>query len=841
MTKRWKKVAALGVTAVMSATALSALAACGGPDLKPGYRTYTSVMPSNWNMLTYSDNNDVQIMANLHTELFTFDYAFDEDKGGKFTADGRVNAEAIVEGGYSVKYLAAAALEDVTSSVDEKWGYTEQQKADGGYAWKITLRDDLAWDDGTPIKAEDFVYSMQQQLDPAFQNMRAATYYINTPVKGAKSYVYQGTSGWFDSTMVFDGYSEENDDKLVFAVSQAYNGAYSSFVDAVGAKGASAKDIADFLQGYKVEITEELLTSMEGKTLAQIKTDTAMSSAWESLLGWWQTEPGEELHFFVAETTFPEMDYSDVGYYADGEYSFVVCYETSIQALKEDGSLSYHAAYEMQSFPLVKKDLYESCKKAPQEGSTLWTSNYCSSVETSASWGPYKLTSFQGGKQYTLERNSSWFAYEEDDFKDQYQVTRITCECLPDINTAWMSFLKGDLDEITLDLNHKDDYRNSKYTYYAPATGTFGINLYSNLDVLKKNGKNNAILAIKDFRQAIALYLDRDDYNATCYATNKSCYGLLGPAYYYDVENGGIYRETQEAKEGLLRVYGFTEKENGVWSDGATDYADYEKAYAAMNGMNRTLAKEKVEAAYAELTQNAEKYGYDSSKNIIVTLGISVDSESTRRHYNYFVKFFDELLKGTSLEGKLELRFDASFGSNWANDFRAGSYEFAIGTGFTGGPFDPAGTMQCYLDPDAGLMYPGWWNTKTEMIEFTMPAGEYEGAGQTYNMSAYDWYACLNGLGGAAHNWGSGVIPESARLRLLSMLEEFVLNQYYTIVTTSEYGASVTSAKFSYITEDYNMFMNFGGFRYMKQNYSDDEWKSFVKKNNLEKEYKKTN
>ena len=52
----------------------------------------------------------------------------------------------------------------------------------------------------------------------------------------------------------------------------------------------------------------------------------------------------------------------------------------------------------MSSLPLVKKDLYESCKQAPTGGSTLWTSTYNSSVETTASWGPYKLESYQAGK-----------------------------------------------------------------------------------------------------------------------------------------------------------------------------------------------------------------------------------------------------------------------------------------------------------------------------------------------------------------------------------------------------------------------------------------------------------
>ena len=55
-------------------------------------------------------------------------------------------------------------------------------------------------DDGTPIDATDFVYTMQQQLDPLFQNMRASTYYNNIQVKNARNYVYQGQADFFDNS-----------------------------------------------------------------------------------------------------------------------------------------------------------------------------------------------------------------------------------------------------------------------------------------------------------------------------------------------------------------------------------------------------------------------------------------------------------------------------------------------------------------------------------------------------------------------------------------------------------------------------------------------------------------
>ena len=858
MAKNWKKVAALAIVAAMAIPTVAALAACKEDepeiptaDLKQGtYRTYTSVMPSNWNELTYADNNDTQILNNLVSSFYEYDYEFDEAKGGKYNEDGTINADAIVSGGFTVNYSAATKLEDVTSTVDAKWGYTDEQKATGGYAWKITLREDLKWDDGTPIDATDFVYTMQQQLDPLFQNMRASTYYTNIQVKNARNYVYQGQADFFDNSGL--GYTFDDlalvDGVYTLGGAECYIALESpldwlggnSLADYVAAYGAAYFGVEDFEaltaladEDGNVEPTQEAIDLLAGVITA--------------VPAWGEAET-DVVNYMYAFYTYPEVAFEDVGMYSPSQYEIVVCLDAPIQCLKEDGSLSYEAAYSFASLPLVKEDLYESCKQEPAAGSTLWTTNYNTSLATTASWGPYKLTQFQSGKSYTLERNDNWYGYALEDNANQYNVTKIECEQIAETNTAWMSFLSGGLDSIGLDVTHKDDYRNSKYTYYAPGTGSFGMNLYANLDVLKTSGRNNGILAITDFRKAISLSLDRDDYNATCYTSHQTLLGLLGPSYYYDVENGGVYRDTVYAKEALLRVYGFTENEDGTWTDGTNTYVDYEEAYEAMNGYNPTQAKELVQSAYEELTANAEYYGYDASKNITLIYGTSTDNDNTRRNYEYIKNSILTLIEGTPLEGKIDITFDASFGDAWADDFKAGAYDIAAGTGFQGGAFDPSGFLQCYLDPSAGLMYSTWWDTEAEMLTFTMPEGDYEGAGEELTMSVYNWYCCLNGMAEAynqpnTYNWGAGFIPEDARLELTARLEELTLEKYYTIATTSEYSAEVTGAKFTYITDEYNIFMGFGGYRYMTVNYTDSEWTQYVADHNgdLTSEYTKTN
>ena len=82
---------------------LGSLASCKGYEwVDDGkqytYNTYTSVSPSNWNELTYQDNNDTQIMSYIGSSFFGYDFKFDSNG-------------MIVPGEFTVTYEAATALE----------------------------------------------------------------------------------------------------------------------------------------------------------------------------------------------------------------------------------------------------------------------------------------------------------------------------------------------------------------------------------------------------------------------------------------------------------------------------------------------------------------------------------------------------------------------------------------------------------------------------------------------------------------------------------------------------------------------------------------------------------
>jgi hypothetical protein len=132
-------------------------------------------------------------------------------------------------------------------------------------------------------------------------------------------------------------------------------------------------------------------------------------------------------------------------------------------------------------------------------------------------------------------------------------------------------------------------------------------------------------------------------------------------------------------------------------------------------------------------------------------------------------------------------------------------------------------------------------------MTLTMPEGDYDAAGEEVTMSVQNWYFCLNGLAESedqdyTYNWDAGMAPTKVRLMILSALEELVIKQSRSVMLISDAGGSLLGAQFSYISDNYNTFMGFGGIRYMEVNYNDGEWAAYVAKNNgdLSAEYKKS-
>ena len=787
------------------------------------YNTYTALSPSNWNELTYQDSNDTQIMSYIADSFFGYDFKYD------------ANGE-IIPGEFVVTYEAVTKLEDISGSVDAKWGVPEGGK---GYAYRFTLRNDLKWENGDPIKAEDFVYTMSEQLNPLFQNYRADSFYNgSTVIVNAQQYLLQGSQQWVAST-IYGTYSDALDSKLVFTLAapvaaDAEKGVEAKpecamrpafgFPASYDAAACAAYLIANYGSAMPA-FTAEAAAAMEGKTLAEIKADATLKAAWEALIGWWQTEPNEEFHFFISNYTFPEMNFSEVGLYAESDYELVIVLSKPLPLLKEDGSLSYKAAYNMASLPLVHKATYEANKVKPSEGSTLWTTTYNSSKETTMSWGPYKLTDFQSGKQYTLERNDQWYGYALEENEGLYQTDKIVCDTIKEWSSAWAAFLAGEIDGIGIDVTVADDYKGSDRAYFTPDDFVASLQLQSDKAQLKAReeaGKNRTLLSYADFRKALSLSINRADFANKTTTSSLAGFGLFNTMHYLDVENGITFRSTEEAKKVLCDIYN-------------VDYTQYEsldKAVAAITGYDLEEARKLVDKAYDDAIAAGDLKATDV---VVITMGSGAINETVTRRFNYVRDAWLELVKGTKLEGKLEFTEYYDGGDNWAKDFRAGKYDVCMG-GWSGAAWDPGYFLLAYLD--VNYRYATGWDTTQVMMTFTMKGVGENGADITETMSLMDWYNCLNGASSAKYDWSSNALPEAKRAQLVAALEKEVLASYYAVPLYNNFSASLLSYKVDYITYEYNTFLGYGGMKYMTYNFDDAAWAAMVAAENGQLNYK---
>lgn len=795
------------------------------------YNTYTTVSPSNWNELTYKDNNDTQIMNYLAGSFFNFDFKYDE-------------AGQIVDGEFDVEYDFATALEDVTQQYGEEYGLKAgaDGKYESGHVWKITIRNDGKWDNGDPIVAGDFVYTMQEQLSPLFKNYRADSYYKGSVnLVNAFEYVFQNTTDWYDATTPYSEYSEDLDSKLYFYIGPKTIGegddakkVYSYFANYI------YKQVGDFDAATAGKIIKanwvddldlEVVASMEGKTFAEIKADEAMKAQWDKIIGFWQTDPNEELHFFVAEYTLPELSFDKVGIKALDDTTLIVAMTKAIEFVDADGNLTYHCPYEFGSLPLVHRATYEACKVAPATEGGLWTSTYNSSLETTRSWGPYKLTEFQAGKHYTLERNANWYGYGLEKNKGLYQTDKISCETIEKYETSFLKFLQGGLDDVGIAVSVAQDYKNSKQAYYTPDDFVGSLQLQSNKEALKNReeaGINKTILSYTDFRKALSLGLNRADFVNKTTTSSLAGFGLYNSMHYIDVANGITYRSTDAAKQALCDVYGID----------VSKYASLDDAVDAITGYDLVQARAAVDAAYdAALAAGDIKEG----DKVVLTYGTSTDNENVRRSFNYLNSAWQELMVGTKLEGRFELVFDSSFGTKWADHFRDGAYDVCAG-GWSGAAWDPGYFIMAYLSPD--YMYSTAWDTSTHALTATIHGVNAEGKVTNnaddvftatlplFGEDGNSWYELLNGA------YAQGKLLDSFRCELLAQMEAEVLKQYYSVPYANSFSATLHSYKIDYVTYTYNTFMSYGGIKYMKYNYSDSEWAEYVKNAGGELNYK---
>lgn len=779
---------------MMAAAMLAGMGIVAQAEEAPQY-TYNRALvnfPTNWNPHQYqtATDNDA-MMAYLTSSFYEFDY--------NDSMDGYV-LEPVVAADYPV---------DVTADyVGDEWGIAQ---GDTARAWKIPLRSDIKWQDGTAVVAGDFVTSAKLLLNSAAQNYRADTLYNgNMVIVNAEAYAKQGT----DADTSIRAYMDLAGAADVTAFLAEY-GSQPGYVN----WGNSFGDTYDFAAKAWTGKAENAVVD-SSLTLSDLyafytEGEGATYITWADAA----TKKDWALDELFGKYKYPETAFEKVGIKALSDTELVLILTKPLQG--------FYLNYSLSSSWLVNEALYAKCESTVDG---VYNNTYGTSAETTMSFGPYMLTSFQSDKIYTMEKNPYWFGYNDEANKGLYQTTKMQFDCVKESSTRLQMFLNGKLDSYGLDKDHIAEYGMSDYTYYSEGDSIFAMAFNPNMEALKTNQAsageniNKTILTIKDFRIAMSLAMNRAEFCLAADPTSAPAFALYGGQIVSDPDNGIFYRTTDQAKQVIVNFWGLADE----IGEGKL-YATADEAIDSITGYNLEMAKTYFDAAYDKAIADGLM-----DDNDVVEIMVGTPNNTSAFYnsgYEFIVNNYTEAVKGTKLEGKLTFKRDDTLGNGFATALQNNNVDMLFGVGWTGSTFDPYGLMEAYVS--STYQYDSSWDTTAAKLDVTLD-------GQAYTATVWDWYQAIVGTEITATKAGTSEtatfsFPYSTdakeaadRMTVLAALENAVLQNYHFIPLMGDSAAAIKGMQVKFYTEDEVFPMGRGGVKYLTYNYDDAAWDAFV-------------
>ena len=757
----------------------------------------------NWSSLGWETSDDSMMLSYMSSGYYDFKLNTKKD-------------------GWSVTCELAEKLPvDVTSEYVGKYGIVA---GDTAKAWKIKLREDLKWDDGTPINADTFVYSAKELLDPVMLNRRADSLYAGDfAIYNAKAYLYSGKT-------VYENLAPNK--TPLYTLDQLVKGSDGVYTTPDGAKLAfGLKNKTDWNSGYSWEelkgmgyVPDDIWAAVSALADAEgfiPVTDESMAALFTfTCSDDWGNETKEDLVQYMAyEKTNAVTPWEEVGFFKTGDYEIVMV------TINPTADANYFLPYNLSSSYLVKPDLWESCKKyfnadkkeVSKDSADIAsiTTTYGTSVETSASYGPYKLTFFQKDKQITFERNDQWYGYSDGLHKGQYQTDRISIQVLAKHETQLLAFLNGEVDNVGLQSDDMKTYGTSPYIRYTPQSYTTKITFNTDLESLKKRGTQ--ILANENFRHAYSLALDRAKFASSYTSAGTAGFGLLNKMYIYDPFSGASYRDTDGAMGALVGLYGLK------FGDGdEAEYGDLEEAYDAITGFNINEAREYMKKAYDECI--ADKT-YDGSSKVEIEMLVYQADDIYVQMFNFLNDALKAACEGTGFEGKVSLKMTVD--ADYYNTMYSGNTDM-IFTTWGGAASSPYTILyECYCDDPTGngqQMEYGF-DTSKVMVKINVDGVDFVESLQKWALWADN--SDPDCVIKAADGTELAAFPDydaATKATIYGLLEKTYLGSFVTIPMYYRNSATLISQKGDYAVQQYIDLIDFGGLSFYTYKYSDEEW-----------------
>ncbi len=781
------------------------------------FNTYVPSLSQSWNPHTYEHDLDLNIWSYLSMPFC------------------RTVIKSLKDNTYQYSYEMAESVTDVTKDHNDdikkfkcdlkNGGEDEETAVESGYVFEIKLNKKAVWQDGTPINADSYIYSMKQMISPEMQNYRANLYYSgDTAVAGGSAYYNSGRTVNYENDLREKPYEIK---ELVVKEDGKYytpdDGEVFIAVNAPLSKWLSGQTLNAFVNYwyygsdmFDEEAYAELAAQADDAGFVRLTNDSLklLEKVITHSKNWTDTKENAN-HYLYYTYTYPTVSFDEVGLYKVDDYTIRYVTESKVELPNFLSMLSFNW--------LVNEKVYEQGKTTDALGNVK--TSYCTNVSNTISYGPYRLDSIKDGKM-TFLRNENWYGWDKNEDGElssvtpylidgeavqRYSATGIVVATLDEEN-AKKGFINGTVDEWNPSSHDMEGVPDNAVVYASsmPYVDSFFFN--TNKEDLKEldegeNNKNAVVLSNENFRKAFSLSLDREKISSTMLELSP-CFTLLNDQYFYDIYNdpSSIYTETEFEKKSICEMYGISYGEG-------KEFATFNEAYDSITGRDLEDAKNLMKTALKELVSDKL---YKEGEEIV----IAVDYKSSE------IEKSDEVLFEAINACINEAAVDSGFGKitlkpvgNIQDRFTAVSEGlYAIGFGAWGGAsFQPFKMFSVFFDDDQYTPNEaGCWTPALETLAIKLND-------KTVKKTWKNWAKSLVGDGEYAN------ADMDTRLQIATTLEREFLERYYRIPVASVSTYSLLSAKVSYFTDVYNIMYGFGGIELLKFNYTDKSWAEYNK------------
>lgn len=342
---------------------------------------------------------------------------------------------------------------------------------------------------------------------------------------------------------------------------------------------------------------------------------------------------------------YPKVEWSEVGFKVIDDYTFKIELTGPVSQWSLMGTLGI--------INLVHPEKFEAGKNVDKTRTT-----YGSITNIPVSYGPYVLSSWEDDVKFTFTRNENYYKNYE------YTIKTINGPIIKDQTARVNEFKAGKLDVAGVGGEFWKEFMDNPNLYVSPSNSFYRFAISLDRSGGTSGKTSSPILSYPEFRKALYLATDREDYTNEVQAPSEPALGFLSNVHQVTEWATGAYAKSAVALEQLEEL-GLSPATGGynLTSARALFKTAYEKAVAD----GKYTAGQKVEMEFVF---------YDAGSNIKMANWAKANYEQA----------FNKQIKHNGVDIEFEVKLVPLNSASFTAARNAGDFDLAF-TGMSGATF----------------------------------------------------------------------------------------------------------------------------------------------------------